>query len=99
MDRELSTALRAVRASGRAVELIKMLLDDMRLGSLQEVANHTNLSISNWRDRQIERALEMDEEKLKQFKMIAANARCDHTVPITDIENVLIISSSDLILK
>jgi len=86
MDRETQTVIRSLKATGNLTEAVLILLDDFRLSELQRVRSHIAKLIGNWRNKQVQRAMEMSIEELHEFKMLAVNPRWKHDVPITEIK-------------
>ena len=86
MDREAARAIRALKASGNFDAVIKALLNDARLSSLQAIAYHCSILMRDYNVKMVRKCFELPDRELLAFKLIICGSHQDLEYPVTSIE-------------
>ena len=75
MERELRTALRSIRSSGRTIELMEHLLEDTSWATITELEGIIQRVKKTYHSRRILRALAVPSKKLSAFRLCIQQGR------------------------
>lgn len=85
MDRELTAALRAVKRTGRMLELFELLLEDASWSTLVEMGKMLVRIRKSYRAGRITKAFSRSRSRLMGYKMVASTTNGDLELPLLQV--------------